>query len=188
MSARASGIRETRFHRRRRQPGTERHLGQHRRGRQIAPFQEVGAEQRLDDLLLASVLGGERDQRVREQRVRLACDAFEREVDPDGPPHLGDTRIDFGAAAPEFALHVLRAWHPGFVQLRVELERAPRHLREGRLGPLLRVQLERSRETALADEAPWADHVRDDVDRKRHPHSPAPRRRAHPCLQPNRRP
>ena len=129
----------------------------------VAAFDEVGAEHRLHRRVLHAVLPGEPDQPVRVDRVRRPRHQIGAERQADGRRRLGDPLIQ--------RRRLLRAAElPGAIggavaallrHVGIELERVPVH-REAQ--PLLRQRRQRALQLALADIAPRADRVGDDVD------------------------
>jgi len=73
-----------------------------------------------------------------------------------------------GAIGAELAPHVLVAVDTLGGHVGIQLERVPGEDRRGRIRPAFAVELERGLEPALADKAPGAHDVGDDIDGKRH--------------------
>ena len=128
--------------------------------------QEIGVEQRLHDRVLAPLalvrrVGGVADQAVRVDGVGRAFHALEGEVDALGLAGRADLVVDrVGVAgAAELELEILAPVHAAGRHVRVELEGAPVD-RQVRLRPLGEGALQ----PALADEAPGADRVGEDID------------------------
>src|SRR6185312_7341635 len=130
-------------------------------------FEKVGTEKPLDERIRVASLLGPGDQPMRIARVRLQRYSIDVERDPDTLAGLAHANVAFVGArdtAP-FVLEILGTRNALRRQIRVELERVPangdidRRLRRSQLR-------ERNLELALADEAPRAHDIRDDVDDK----------------------
>src|SRR5437867_11326286 len=105
---------------------------------------------------------------MRVARVRLPFDPLELEGDTDLRADGSHSGVDFcrPRLAAEFLLEIRHTWNTLHRQIRVELERMPADGgREIRLAGAQSRQ--RGFELALADVAPGADNVGDDVDKKR---------------------
>ncbi len=127
----------------------------------VAALLEIGAEQRFDQRIRLAVQGRVADQAVRVAGVRRAPDAVEGEGDVLASARRGDRRIDaagMGRIA-ELGGEIVGPRHAALRHVGVELEGAPGD-RHGEV----RTLLERASEAPLADEAPRADDVGDDVD------------------------
>jgi hypothetical protein len=137
---------------------------------QIDAFEEVRIQESLLDPALQTVdrlsrRARECNQAMRSDRVGLARNPVERERDAVVGADRGHTRIDVLAArGAEFLYNIVLPAHALRGQLRIELERPPDEAGPVRLGVLLGVQIERRLDLPLADVAPGADHVRNDVD------------------------
>jgi hypothetical protein len=127
-------------------------------------FDEVRAEQPLDERggVAARLRPG--DQPVRVARVRLQRDALEVERDAGLRPGPAHAIVDLRGARgpPELALEIVPAVDALGGQVGIELVGVPAHGRQRLAG--LGERRERGIEMALADVAPGADDVRDDVD------------------------
>ena len=98
------------------------------------------------------------------ERVGRALDAVERVGDADLFAHLGQAVVDRGEprVVVELGLHIGAAIHAAGGDRRVELERAPAHGDRRAVA----CRADRRVEPSLAEKAPRADHVADDVDRQ----------------------
>ena len=147
-------------------PALARRFDQHRMVADIAALLEIELEQALRQPVLHVRAGGSRpaDDAVRVERVGRDLDGVEVEVDAVGLAERLDAGVDLAmrSSLPNLAEHVALAVHAFGRDGRVELERPPAHL------DIDVARLRRSPvEPLLADEAPRADDVRDDVDRER---------------------
>jgi hypothetical protein len=129
----------------------------------VGAVTEIALEQRLDDAVLYAALAGQPDQAMGIERVGRAGQLVEMELQADGAGGLGDALVELARAlgAAELGQAILGAIDALARHIRIELEGMPGH-RE--VQALLVEEGQRAFEVALADVAPWADHVGDDVD------------------------
>ncbi len=133
-------------------------------------FDEVGTEQTFDQRvrrLCITTLLRPRDQSMRIERIRLSVNAIEIERNANAGAGGADTRVDFGRTclAAEFGFDIRGASDTLGWQVGIELKGMPA-ANDGKAG-FARVQLcQRRLELALADVAPRADDVGNDIDDK----------------------
>src|SRR5262249_35845826 len=122
---------------------------------------EVGPEQLGNDLVLAAVLAGPMDQAMRQHGVGRPPDQRELELDARLAAAFGDRLVDLArpVAAAELRAPIVAARTAPGRHVGVEREGPPGHRHVGAAA-----QRQRALEAALADVAPRADRVRDDVD------------------------
>ena len=137
--------------------------GQHLGIADVGTVAEIAFEQRLDDTVLHAALAGEPDQAMGVERVGRARQPVEMELQADGGRGLGDALVELARAlgAAELGQPILGALDALARHVGIELEGMPG---DGEVQALLVEEGERAFEMALADVAPWADRVGDDVD------------------------
>jgi len=136
---------------------------QHRWVADVAPLGEIGGEHRLHGCVLHAVHASQPNQPVRVERVRRPRHQVRAEHQTDTGGRGGDLGIPLAGTlgAAELRGAKQRAVGALLRHVRVKLERMP--IDRGRQ-PVGRQQGERAFELPLADVAPRADCVRDDVD------------------------
>ena len=172
--------RQDRARRRAVQPGGLGRRHQHRGIAGIAPFGEIGGEQRVlqRDLPPLSRLARPVKQAMRVEGVVDARAGALRHLEPQIGGHLADPLARGAAVAAGrravFLAHMLAQILPAGRHVRVQLERdepdvGARHVRH---------LVQRAFQPAQADHAPGADDIRDELDRQRR-HAGSPVRRGH---------
>lgn len=123
---------------------------------------EIAAEQQLDETVLAALLAGRADQTVSVDGVRRPFDAVEGERNALLGTDLEYLIIDIPGMCrrAEFGDEIDTSVHTFGWHIRVELKRPPRNL-----DVEIRSRGERALKPALADEAPRANDVGDDVNK-----------------------
>ena len=144
------------------EPRLARDLDQHVGPADVAAPREVAEEQPVDDRGLAAGLGGAPDQAVGVHGRGRAPDRVEVEGDAFLQPGHGDAVVELTGAlgVAELARQIGCAFHAVVGHVGVEHEGAPVNL-----GPLRLVDVfQGTLQPALADVAPGADRIGEDVE------------------------
>ena len=120
-------------------------------------------------MLEQGLIDGTVQQDVRGTRVRLPTDSREIEGEAQVLARFEDAGVHVGPGArSELGLEIGSAVDAFGRQVGVELKREEAHRRLGDLGVARAPEFERNSQSALADPAPGADCVNEDVDAQAH--------------------